>query len=188
MATQTPPSVPDLIADFFNQLFAGLETCFTRLSHNLHASLTSMTTRRWLRMIVIVCGYIMIRPYIDRFFRWTYDRQQRKEKERKQAQMEAFGAAGKKAKVSPNSLREAGKVLGEVEDTDDDEVDSDSHNNGSKGKATGVPEWGKNARKRQKKYLKNLEREAERRAEQLTDQQILELLDWSESEDEKEKK
>lgn len=183
MATETP-TVSDLIADFFAQLFSGLDTYFTNLSTNLHEGLTNVTARRWLRMAVIVFGYIMIRPYIDGFFRWTYDRRQRKEKEKQQAQMEAFGASGKKAKVSPNSLRGPGKVLGEVENTDDEAEDDEKK---AEGKATGVPEWGKNARKRQKKYLKNLEKEAERRAEELDDQQILELLDWSESEDEKKK-
>ena len=51
--------------------------------------------------------------------------------------------------------------------------------------ASGVPEWNKMARKRQKKYLKNLEKQNGKQADDLTEEQLMELLDWSESDDEK---
>lgn len=134
-------------------------------------------------MGIIVGTYLfIIRPLLDTFFRKSFDKKQRKEKEKREAEKAAFGAEGKKAKVSPNSLRGPGKVLGEVETDDEDAVKDE-------GKATGVSDLGKGARKRQKKYLKGLEREAENTTtDGMTEEELLELLDWSESDEEEEKK
>ncbi|KAL1963113.1 hypothetical protein VTN77DRAFT_8656 [Rasamsonia byssochlamydoides] len=171
---------PD-VSSLLHEFFSGLANYFADTLRNLHTAITTPKARYWIRICVIVAGYIMIRPLIELFFRKTFERKMEREDAKRKAQEAAFTEPGKKAKMSANSLR-SGKVLGEVDTDEEEEI-----NNG-KGKSSGVPEWGKGARKRQKKYLKNLEREAERRAEELTEQEILELLDWSESEDEKEEK
>lgn len=179
-STDAGDIVSDAINDFFSLLFKGLVTAWTRFKKNMYASVADVGVQRWIRVGVIVFCYILARPYIDLFFRKWWEWDQRRKREKEKAQKAAFGATGKKAKVSANSLRGSGKVLGEVENTDD-EIEEDE------AKASGVPEWGKMARKRQKKYLKSLEKEAEKRAEQLSDEQLLELLDWSDSDEEKDK-
>ncbi|KAL2822994.1 protein trafficking Pga2 [Aspergillus granulosus] len=115
-----------------------------------------------------------------------HDRDRKKQLEKERAEAAARG----KARVSANTLRGGtaaadgeGKVLGEVENTDDEVEGEDAE---AFATASGVPEWGKNARKRAKKHQKKLEKEAtEAKGSKLSEEQLMELLDWSESEDEK---
>ncbi|KAJ5924568.1 hypothetical protein N7466_008755 [Penicillium verhagenii] len=170
-------------ADFFQQIFGVVIEAICRFGRNLYNSFAEVSVGRWTKVVCSVIFYVLIRPYIEKFFKYLHDRERRMEKEKKEKEKAALG--GKKAKQSANSLRggETGKVLGEVESEDelaDGEVNL--------ALASGVPEWNKMARKRQKKYLKNLEKENGKRAEELTEEQFLELLDWSESENESEKK
>lgn len=179
MADYTPPTASELLADFFNQLFGGVEDWFA----NFYKNFTSVSAKRWIRMGVIVGTYLLvIRPLLDMFFRWSFDKKQAKEKQKKEEQQAAFGAEGKTAKVSPNSLRGPGKVLGEVETDDEDTVKGQGKEGG---KSTGVPEMGKGARKRQKKQMKEAEKNASATTEGMTEEELLELLDWSESDEEK---
>lgn len=153
-------------------------------------------------MILSVIGYILIRPYIEKFFKVMHERERAKRKEKEKEQKEKDGVKGKKAKVSANALRNqgSGKVLGEVQESDDEiesgdsdeeeEVEENVNENDipdeeDEGKASGVPEWGRHARKRQKKYLKGLEKNRIAEPVSLSDEQMLEMLDWSESEEEK---
>lgn len=140
-------------------------------------------------MIGSVIFYIIIRPYIERFFKSIHDKERAKQKQKEKEKKAAQG--NKRAKVSANSLRatgggEKGKVLGEVDNTDDEVEDDVEDVEDETIKASGVPEWGKHARKRQKKYLKNLQKGVQESTDDLTDEQILELLDWSEDEEVKE--
>lgn len=175
--------VHDAINDFFSQLFGFGKTAYTRFTTNFYNSFAEVSTQRWTKVICSVVFYIVIRPYIERFFRWSSDRERKRREEKEKKQAEATGySEGKKAKVSANALRggkpgdnEPGKVLGEVENTDD-EIDDDEEGEAVRfAKASGVPEWGKNVRKRQKKQA----------GHNLSDEQLMELLDWSEEEGEK---
>jgi hypothetical protein len=169
-------------SDFFSQLFGFVDTGVRRFFKNFYASFAEVSTKRWTKVIASVIFYLIIRPYIEKFFKYLQDRERKKEKEKKEKERAALG--GKKAKVSANSLRggDKGKVLGEVENTDD-EVDEEGED--ELAQASGVPEWNGMARKRQKKYLKNLAKG--QRAEKLSEDQIMELLDWSEEEEENKK-
>ncbi|PYH94893.1 hypothetical protein BO71DRAFT_398486 [Aspergillus ellipticus CBS 707.79] len=183
MATRDPGEVAvDALNDFFGQLYAFCETAVTRLLTNFYSSFADVSINRWTKVILSVVGYILVRPYIEKFFKKMHDRDRQKEKEKKE-KAEAERAAGKKkAKLSANALRGGdggGRVLGEVENTDDEIEEGEDF-----ATASGVPEWGKNARKRQKKYLKSLEKEAQSQTHNLSEDQLMELLDWSESEEE----
>lgn len=175
-------------SDFFNQIFGSVGTGANRLVKNAHASFSDFDTARWTKVIGSVVFYILIRPYIEKLFKYMQDRDRRKEKEKKEKERAAW--SGKKAKTSANALRGGGsgsdgKVLGEVENTDD-EVEDDEEADLNLAMASGVPEWNQMARKRQKKYIKNLKKQSGERAQAFTEEQIMEMLDWSESEDEKE--
>ena len=181
------PDVGDLLEEFFSKLFSFFTTIYTRFTRNLYASFAEVSLNRWSKVLCSVVFYIIIRPYLERFFHSIHERDLAKQREKEKEQKE--GMKGKKAKISPNALRatgggEKGKVLGEVDNTDD-EVDSegDDEDVDEVLKTSGVPEWGRHARKRQKKYLRNLEKGVQQKTEELSDQQILELLDWSEDEE-----
>ncbi|OJJ44981.1 hypothetical protein ASPZODRAFT_661190 [Penicilliopsis zonata CBS 506.65] len=181
--------VTELLTDFVGQLLAAAEATLKRFVNRFSASFTTGDAKRWVRVLLIVFAYLLVRPYIDRFFKWSYERDRLKREEKKKKEEEAFGVTeDSQAKVSANSLRgggaaaaaaprEPGKVLGEVENSDDEINEAEEF-----ATASGVPEWGKNARKRQKKYQKNLEKGGNTRAKNLSEDQIKELLEWSDSE------
>lgn len=185
--------VHDAVNDFFKQIFGLVSVACHRFVNNVYESFAQVNRNRWTKVILSVVFYIIIRPYIEKFFRWTSDKERKRKEEKEKEEREATGyEAGRKSKVSANSLRsggtakESGKVLGEVENTDD-ELDDDEEGEDVKfAKASGVPEWpgNKNARKRQKKQARNLA-ESSQKTHNLTDDQLLELLDWSEEEGEK---
>ncbi|CAI7569203.1 unnamed protein product [Penicillium pancosmium] len=156
--------------DFFYQIYSLIETVIKRFFKNSWASVAEMSGKRWTKVILSVVFYLC----------WMHDRDRKKEKAKKEAERAAFGK--KKAKVSPNALRggESGKVLGEVEDSDDDLVAEEGEED-TLAAASGVPEWHGMARKRQKKYIKNLQKQGQK-AEKLSEEQIMELLDWSDDE------
>lgn len=190
MSTSNPSQiVTDALSDYFNNLYDIIELLVTRFCTNFYKSFAEVTAYRWTKVIASVVGYILIRPYIEAFFKKMHDRDRRKQQEKEEAaKKEPKG----KAKVSPNSLRgggdEGSKVLGEVENTDDEvEEGGEGQESGENAEefaaASGVPEWGKNAKKRAKKHAKKLDREAEEnKAPKLTEEQLMQLLDWSDSE------
>ncbi|KAL2869230.1 uncharacterized protein BJX67DRAFT_379264 [Aspergillus lucknowensis] len=188
-STSTNSVVTDALNDFFGQLYTFFEMLIRRFCTNLYNSFADVTLHRWTKVGLSVIGYILIRPYIEAFFKKMHDRDRKRQQEKERA--EAAERRKKKAKVSPNTLRGGaegeGKVLGEVENTDDEvEGEGGGEDAGEFAAASGVPEWGKNARKRAKKHQKKIEREAaEGNVSKLSEEQLMELLDWSESEDEK---
>ncbi|CAI7663048.1 unnamed protein product [Penicillium manginii] len=155
--------------DFFAQIYSLIETVIKRFFKN-----------SWASVILSVVFYLCVRPYIEKLFKWMHDRDRKKEKAKKEAERAAFGK--KKPKMSANALRggESGKVLGEVDDSDDDLVAEEGEED-ILAAASGVPEWHGMARKRQKKYIKNLQKQGQK-AEKLSEEQIMELLDWSDEE------
>lgn len=165
-------------ADFFNQIFGVVIEAVKRFARNLYHSFADVSMQRWTKVICSVIFYIVIRPYIQKFFQWINDKEREKEKRKKEEAKAKLG--GRKAKLNANALRGGageGKVLGEV-DTEDELEDGEEN----MAQASGVPEWNGMARKRQKKYLKQLKKQNEQGADDLTEEQIMELLDWSDDE------
>lgn len=127
-------------------------------SNNLQDTFTKMTIHSWLRLVVIVGGYMLLRPYVVKLGVKTavskLEEQDEKEK-----------AAEKAAAMTPNELRGAKKQL--EEHLDDDAADG-----------TGA-DWGQRARVRQRTLLKEmLEAEEQRRLEeQEDDNDIAEYLE-----------
>ena len=186
MDTETSP-----VSDAYNQIASFLSKIARRFVRNFKASFTEVDAARWKKVILIVVVYILIRPYIDKFFRYMHDRDRAKERAKKKAKEEEEEREVLRARISANQLRGVrpssageGKVLGEIESDEEVEIDDAD----DEAKASGVPEFGKLARKRQKKYWKNVQKGQQQRAEELTDSRMLELLDWSESEEDEKKK
>lgn len=174
------PDLSDTAADAANEFLAHIYSFadghVRRFGRNFYNSFASLNSRRWWRVIGVVVIYLALRPLIHKLFKWMYDRSQKNEKEKKEKEKAEFAG---KAKVSANALRgggSGGKVLGEV-DSSGDEVEEDEED--VLPHASGVPEWSSMARKRQKKYLKSVKKQNGKRADDMTEEQMLELLDWS---------
>ncbi|PLB33906.1 uncharacterized protein BDW47DRAFT_129528 [Aspergillus candidus] len=190
MATRDPGELAaDAASDFFHQIYTFLETIVLRFVKNFYGSFANVSVNRWTKVILSVVGYLIARPYIEALFKKMGERDRRKqlEKERKK---KAEAEAGGKAKVSANSLRGGGKaagegkVLGEVENTDDElENEEGAEDEVDFATSSGVPEFADNARRRQKKHAKSLNKESKGKAT-LSEDKLMELLDWSDSEGE----
>jgi len=145
---------------------------------NVTNVLVGMDQKKWIRLVVVIGAYLLLRPWILKF--GAYVQEKEHEKEITTEELEIM--AGGKAKLSPNSLR------GQVNLPDD----SESEGEGEQPEATGA-DWGKKARKRQRQVLRRiLEQEEALRKEQQEDdedkdiQEFLEsdvLVDYKEGED-----
>ncbi|KAF5580045.1 trafficking PGA2 domain-containing protein [Fusarium pseudoanthophilum] len=121
-------------------------------SNNISNAFDSMDTKAWLRLTVIVGGYMLLRPLFLKFV--TKGAVQKMEDEDAREK--------RKAQISPNELR------GLVED--EPEIDEE-------GDGTGA-DWGQKARVRQRTMLKDLlEAEERRREEEEDDKDIADLLE-----------
>jgi hypothetical protein len=126
----------------------------TKASNSISQGFNNMTTEGWIRLTVVVGGYLLLRPYIMRFL----GTMQVDEMERQDAKS--------KAEISPSQLR--GETIGgeSLEEYEEDD-----------GEATGST-WGQRARTRQRVMLKNLMEAAERqRQEEEDDKDIADLLE-----------
>jgi hypothetical protein len=173
------------IAAIFSEIVETVSHYLLETIGDVQDWLATPKIKRWLRIIVIVAAYLMLRPYIEMFFKKMFEKQMDKEdaeRKKKREEEEGFLAPGtERAKKNANSLRVGG---GAAEDEKENEG-SDEEDEAEKIKASGVMDWGRGARKRQKAAAKQ---EALRKAEQMDEEELLQLLDWSESEGEGEKK
>ncbi|EEQ90953.1 hypothetical protein RJZ56_005991 [Blastomyces dermatitidis] len=153
-------------------LVATLQAWSTNLTTNVSSSVSSLTLRDYIRLVWIIGGYLFLRPYLDTGFRkllnTNMDKSDAEERERERAEAEAAnaGSAGATAKISANALRGA---LGVGSDSEDDEEGPE--------KTQAVPQWGKSARRRQKRVLRQLEEAGERLREDEDDKDIADLLE-----------
>ncbi|KAG9505994.1 hypothetical protein J7337_002968 [Fusarium musae] len=141
---------PELNA--FGKLTAQFLQYGANASNNISNAFDNMDTKAWLRLTVVVGGYMLLRPLFLKFV--TKGAVQRMEDEDAREK--------RKAQISPNELR------GLVED--EPEIDEE-------GDGTGA-DWGQKARVRQRTMLKDLlEAEERRREEEEDDKDIADLLE-----------
>lgn len=123
-------------------------------TNNLSQVFSEMTPQQWIRLVVIVGAYMLIRPYVLKHA--TKKSVERMEKESKER-------AEQSAAISPNELREGKKAL---EEDSDDEGESST------------TDWGAKARTRQRVLVKRLmEAEEQRRQDEEDDKDIADLLE-----------
>ncbi|KAM0204384.1 hypothetical protein ACHAPA_005624 [Fusarium lateritium] len=121
-------------------------------SNNISTAFDSMDTKAWIRLTVIVGGYMLLRPLALKFItKGAVQKMEDADEQEKQ-----------KAQISPNELRGLAE----------DEPDIDAEGDG-----TGT-DWGQKARVRQRTMLKDmLEAEERRREEEEDDKDIADLLE-----------
>lgn len=104
-----------------------------------------MTPKQWIRLVIIVGAYALLRPYIIKMGAKHQEKQlekQFKEEEERQAQ------------ISPNQIR---GEIGIPDESDDDDEQGE----------TTASDWGKKARKRQRNVLKKMLDAEEKRLQEL---------------------
>lgn len=128
-----------------------LYIAYERFTRNLRGSLEGMSPEKWIRIVIIVGTYMLLRPYLLKLGGKAQMNQHEKEAAEAEAEAEA------KAKMSPNELR--GHKIEIPEDSDDSDAEVDS-------KATSA-DWGKKARRRQRTMVKKLLDAEEKRLQEL---------------------
>lgn len=131
------------------------------LQRNVSNTLSNMTLEKYIRMVVIVGAYALLRPYIMKLGGKFQTREHEKEVDE--------GELAAAAKLSPNSLR--GKVQ-VAEDTDSEGEEEEAP------KVTGA-DWGKKARRRQRQMVRKLlEAEEELRREYEEDEEDKDIQEF----------
>lgn len=155
-----PDNVQDAQLNDFGRLAFKFAEYGQNASNNLQEAFSNMTTQQWLRLVMIVGGYILFRTRFMTFMSKRSAKQMEEDDAKEQAA---------KAKLSPNQLR-TGKTAADLDDEDADQGDG-----------TGA-DWGLRARNRQKRVLKQLwEAEEQRKQAELEadkdDKDIAEFLE-----------
>ncbi|CAN8095513.1 unnamed protein product [Discula destructiva] len=133
---------------------------YDRLTTNLRKSFDGMSAEKWIRIVIVVGAYCLLRPYLMKMG----SKVQMKQYEKEAADTKA--AEEEQAKMSPNELR-GYKEIPEDSDDDDDQGGSGPAP-GQAGQSTST-EWGKKARKRQRNTIKKILAAEEKRLQDLQD-------------------
>lgn len=130
--------------------------------HNLTETITKMAWQDYIRIVIVIGGYCLLRPYLI----LLGGKFQAKDHERELSEDEMSSAAA----MSPNSLRGQVQV---PEDSDDED--------GGEGRGTTGTDWGRNARRRQRQLIRKiLEAEEKLKADEAeadSDKDIEEFLE-----------
>ncbi|KAF2256999.1 DUF1531-domain-containing protein [Trematosphaeria pertusa] len=123
------PSVPELLTTWKDN--------FTR---NFSAAFTNLDAKGWIRIVMIVGTYALLRPYLMKLGAKMQEKQHAKE-------------SAESGEIHPNELRGQGKVeIPGVGDSDEEDEEEEK-----------VGQWGRKARVRQRKFIRDaLAKEEER--------------------------
>ncbi|KAJ2899976.1 trafficking PGA2 [Zalerion maritima] len=151
-----------------------LSTGRERLSRNLVEPLKEIDTTSWIRLVIIVCGYLLLRPYLVKFG----EKQAMKGYEEASADgSELSGKKKTKGKVDPNDLRN----LVDIPDNTDSEGDDEGEGETTAANVK-ASEWGTKARRRQRRVVKQiLEQEEKRIQEALGDDEDKDIEEFLEN-------
>ncbi len=141
--------------------FGRLTLKFLQFGQNASNNLTEvwgeMSAKDWIRLIIIIGAYMLLRPYATKYL-GKRQVEQMEEDDRKEKEKA-------KAKLSPNALRGEGNPYEDIDEYYDE------------AETTGAG-WGEKARTRQRVMLKKLlEAEERRREEEEDDKDIADLLE-----------
>lgn len=128
---------------------------YDRFTTNMRNTLNDMSPEKWIRLVIVVGTYMLIRPYLLKLG----GKVQMKQHEKEAAEAEA--EATEKAKMSPNEFR--GHKIEVPDDSDDDDADAQAQGQAS------ATDWGKKARKRQRTMVKKIIAAEEKRLQDLQD-------------------
>ncbi|CAK7207679.1 hypothetical protein SEUCBS139899_010490 [Sporothrix eucalyptigena] len=122
-----------------------------RFVNNISGSFGSLTIHQWIRLVVIAGAYMLLRPYLIKLGS-RFQMKQHEADEKASLEEAAAIAAGKKAPLSANDLRGgAAKKAPQQPESDPDDSDDDVP-----GAVVSGTDWGKTARKRQRRVLRKM--------------------------------
>lgn len=142
----------------------GLGWLYDRTSSNLRATFTEFTPEKFIRIVIIIGAYALLRPYLLKLSgRSQMDQHEQPAED-----------PSSKAKISPNTLR--GQV--EIPEDSDDEEGEEAETG-----AASASDWGKKARRRQRQVLRKLvDAEEERLAAEQEDEEDKDIEEFLEKE------
>lgn len=135
-----------------NAIFNFFYVIYERFTRNLRGSVEGYSPEYWIRLVIVVGAYILIRPYLIKLG----GKAQMNQHEREAAETAAEEEARAKAKMSPNELRGHSIQIPE-------ESDSEGENEGQASSS----DWGKKARRRQRTMIKKILNAEEKRLQEL---------------------
>ncbi|CAI6269762.1 unnamed protein product [Periconia digitata] len=145
-----------------------LNTWKDNFFRNSKSAFTTMDTRAWIRLVMIVGTYCLIRPYLVKMAGRHQQRQHEKANANNDAAAEGMIDPRTGRRVEAANVNAKGKVaIPGVGDESDEEVE------------VGGVSWGKSARVRQRKFIRTAVEREERRLEEEdaeSDKEIEELL------------
>lgn len=140
-----------------------IQSRLSDIQHNLADTVTRLTVKDYLRLLVIVCGYALLRSYLVKLGGWF----QARDHDRAIATEEASSEAA----VSPDPLQAQVTIPDNTDDEDEDDDRDDSLKR---------LDWGRQARQRQRRTLRKLleaeEKSRQEAAEADSDREIEEFL------------
>lgn len=136
-----------------------LYIAYERFTRNLRGTLEGMSPEKWIRIVIIVGTYMLVRPYLLKLGGKAQMNQHEKEAAEAEAEAEA------QAKMSPNELR--GHKIQIPEDSDDSDAEGEGEGKKSSSTSSSATEWGKKARRRQRTMVKKLLDAEEKRLQEL---------------------
>lgn len=136
------------LGDLLEQLGSILGIAGQRLVTNAGLSFSTMTMQKWIRLVIVVGTYLLVRPYILKYASKRQEAQFAKDNSEEEA----------KTQISANSLR------GQIDIPE--ESDDDENQTGVEATTT-ASDWGKKARKRQRHMLKKVLEAEEKRLQEL---------------------
>ncbi|KAI0471935.1 DUF1531-domain-containing protein [Xylariaceae sp. FL0804] len=129
-----------------------------RVFTNFGQSFTQMSAKQWIRMVIIVGTYLLVRPYFVKMGAKYQEKVLAKQQQESETQ----------AEISPNQLR------GQIDIPEDSDEDED------KAQATSA-DWGKKARRRQRNMIKKiLDTEEKRLLELQEDEEDKDIAEYLE--------
>jgi hypothetical protein len=141
-----------------------LKYFYTNFTRNAVALWSDTTAKQWIRVIVIVGAYLLLRPYLEKLGAKMQSLQHEKELD----PAEMGGAAISANQLRGGKLKSAKGVPVELKDSDEE----------AEAEGTGA-NWGKKARKRQRQQIKKvLEHDEKLRLEAQGDEDDKDIMEY----------
>ncbi|MCJ1333082.1 hypothetical protein MMC10_009776 [Thelotrema lepadinum] len=167
-APDTPTSPSSPLDSLLTSLATNLKTYKSNLLNQTHTAFSRLTAKDVIRLVIIVGAYALLRPYLLKLGGKFQEQDHERADKMDMAEVERLRRAD-----GGGSLKVAGEI---PEDTDSED---EAEGRTGKAKGTGM-DWGKTARRRQRRVLRGLLEEEERRRreeeEATSDKEIEDLL------------
>lgn len=148
-----------------------------RFATNVQTSFSNLSAQQWIRLVVVAGAYMLLRPYIIMIGGRVQMKQH--EADEKESEEEAAAiAAGEKPAMSANDLRGGSSKSLKAEIGIPDSDEDASEDEATIAAASGA-DWGKAARKRQRRVLRKLlEAHEQKLADEQADEEDKEIQEF----------